>query len=206
MKKEGQRVIISTFFEGYAVKVAIQKLSPDRLILLIDEPSDKRKQEQIQNKLKELKNFYSDVPTISIIEKRINTYDFVKIIEEAKKIIEEESKTNNKIILHITEGRKIPSLALLFAGYLNKEKIESACYITEEEHKLIYLPIISFNLGETKKKILTQIEKGNGEVKKMKEKLEIEQSAVYQHIQELKQEGYIGDKMELTELGRIALL
>ena len=43
MKKEGERVVISTIYEGYAVKQAIKKLSPDKLILLADEPEDKKK-------------------------------------------------------------------------------------------------------------------------------------------------------------------
>jgi len=206
MKKEGERVVISTIYEGYAIRHAIPKLSPDKLILLIDEPPEEKKKQKMYEVIKSLKDFFKDAIEIETI--KISSYNLPRIMGEVIKIIDKEAKKNNKIIAHITEGRKITSLALLFATYTRKEKIEGAYYITEEEHRLINLPLLDFQFNGTKKDLLNEIFKNNIEPDKLMNKLDIGKSALYQNILELKKEGYLEDNKELkiTELGKIMVL
>ena len=91
---------------------------------------------------------------------------------------------------------------------MRKEKIKGAYYIIEETNTVLPLPLISFELGESKKKLLKEISKGNEKIQKIEKKLGIKQSAIYQHIQELKQEGYLENNKELklTDFGRIIIL
>jgi len=207
MKKEGgERVVISTIYEGYAVKQAITKLSPDKLILLVDEPEDKKKKDKMMQVIKNIKEFFKENLVIETI--KIPSYDIAQIMEKTISLIDIESKNNNKIFVHITEGRKTISLALLFASYRRKNQIEGAYYITEEDHSLIKLPLLNFEINETKKLFLKEIEKGNGGLKELQDKLELGQSAAYQNLQELKKEGYIENEgeLKLTDLGRIMIL
>jgi len=202
MKKEGVRVIISTVYSGRAIKVAINKLSPDKLILIVDESKDKTKEETV----KELNKVFKDIIEIEIL--KTSLYDIPEIISKVTKKIDEEFKKDNEILLHITEGRKITSLALLFSGYMKKDKIKGAYYIIEETNQVLPLPLISFDLGESKKRLLKELSKGNGVVHDLEKKLKIKQSAIYQHVQELKQDGYIENNKELklTSLGRMMVL
>ncbi len=197
MEKE-KNVLISTIYEGKATKVAITKLSIDKLILLVDDPINKTREKTVSN----LKKSFGDVIDIETLKTPV--YEMSKIINKVKNVIEKESK-KNKILLHISEGRKITSLSLLFAGYLMKDKVNSAYYITEEENKIISLPMVNFKLGESKTKILREIKKGNNKPNELINKLSIKQSAIYQHIQELKEDGYLEDdkELKLTNLGRI---
>ncbi len=207
MKKEDRkRVIISTIYEGYALKHAIPKLSPDKIILLIDEPPEERKKQRMYSVIKSLKDFFKEAIEIETV--KISPYNLSKIMGEVIKIIDREYKKNNKIIAHITEGRKITSLALLFAAYTRKEKIEKAYYITEEEHRLISLPLLDFQFNGTKRDLLNEVSKNNSEPDKLMKKLKIGKSALYQNITELKKEGYLENNKELkiTELGRIMIL
>jgi len=197
------KIIISTIYSGHAIKVALSKLGADKLILVTDEISHPTK----ENAVAELKQVFKDVLKIDTL--KINSYNLSEIAETVTKKIDEEFKEGNEIVLHLSEGRKTTFLALLFAGFLRKEKVKGAYYITEETNQLISLPLIELSIGETKKEILKQIEKGNGVAKDLKEKLDVNQSAVYQHLQELKKEGYISneeDGLKLTELGRIMIL
>lgn len=206
MKVDEKRIVISTIFEGQAIKHAIPKLSPDKLILLIDEPNDEKKKEKMYEVIKSLKELFKEA--IEIETNKISSYDLPKIMGEVINIMDKEYKEDNKIIVHITEGRKITSLALLFATYMRKEKIEASYYITEEEHKLISLPMLNFQLNETKKTLLNEIIKGNIEPEKLMKEIDIGKSALYQYIQELKKEGYLENSKELrlTELGKIMIL
>lgn len=201
-----KRVIVSTFYQGPAVKRAITKLSPDKLILLVDDSLKGSGTEKMKKALEELKKFYSEILEIKI--EKIKAYDLPQIIERASKLIKEEAELDSEIVVHITEGRKITSLGLLFAAYLNKSKVSSACYITEEKNKLISLPLLNFHVGGSKKEILKEVDKGNGVTKRIQDKLKIKQSAVYQHLQELRHEGYLeNDKeLKLSELGRVVIL
>lgn len=201
-----KRVAISTFYQGHAVKRAITKLSLDKIILLIDDSQKGFGTKKMKEALAELKKFYSE--TLDIQVEKIKAYDLPQIIEKASKLIVKENELGNEVVVHISEGRKITSLGLLFAAYLNKQKVSSAYYITEEENKLISLPLLNFHIGGSKKEILKEVDKGNGVVKRIQDKLKIKQSAVYQHLQELRHEGYIeNDKeLKLTDLGGIMVL
>mgnify|MGYP001586057852 CR=1 FL=1 len=202
MKKECEKVVISTVYSGRSIKIAINKLAPDKLILLIDEPIETTKKQTIED----LKKNFGDIIKIETLKTPL--YELPDIIEKVTKKIDEESSGGNEIIIHITEGRKTVSLGLLFAGYLRKEKIKGAYYVIEETNQIIPLPIINFSLGESKKNILKQVEKGNGIVHEIQNKLNIKQGAIYQHVQELKKEGYLENNKELklTDLGRIMIL
>ena len=203
MKK---RVVISTIYQGYAVRHAILKFAPDKLILLVDEPEDKKKKDKIRKVIQTIKDFFKD--SLIVEQIKISTYNLPEIMGKAIKIIDEEHKKGSEIITHISEGRKIASLALLFATYTRKEKIKDAYYITEEDHSLIKLPLLNFEINDTKKSFLKEIAKGNGGLKELQDKLKIKQSASYQNIQELKAEGYLEKdrELKLTELGRIMIL
>ena len=208
MQKGVGRVVITTFYEGSAIKKIIPKLSPNKLIILIDDlKATENKKEEMKKTLDSIKDMFRGIIEIEAI--KISSYDLPKIMEEATKKIKEEYDKGNEILIHITEGRKITSLALLFAGYINRDKIKGAYYITEENSQLLSLPLLSLGVGESKKKILEQIFKKNGEIKKIESKLRIKQSAVYQHVQELKNEGYLekeSKKLKLTDLGRMMIL
>jgi len=206
MKKEAKRVIISTLYEGYAIRHIIPKLSPDKLVLLIDEPKTIEKKKKMYNVLKMLKEFFKE--SILIETKKISSYNIPRIMKEVIEKIDKETKKGNKIVVHITEGRKITSLALLFAAYMRKEKVLGAYYITEEEHKIINLPLLTFQINGNKKLILRKIAEGNTNPNKLVKNLELKKSAVYDNIKELKQEGYLENNKELklTDLGKIMIL
>jgi len=197
-----KKVMISTIYKGKVVKAAITKLSPIKLVLLIDKPIEKTKKAAVDY----LKQHFRDVIQIETLATSV--YEMPKIISDVVKKIDEEAKQENEIIVHVSEGRKITSLALLFAAYLRKDKIKGAYYIIEETNEVLTLPLINFSLGGSKKKLLQEVEKGNGKIEKLLKKLQIKQSAIYQHIQELKKEGYLESNKEfkLTDLGRIMIL
>jgi len=197
--KRGKRVVISTVFSGKAIKTAIKKLKPDKLILIVDDPMPKTKEETV----KELREKFKEIITIETM--KTSLYDIPEIMKKVTQKIDEEFDPENEIILHITEGRKITSLALLFAGYSRKDKVKASYYIEEEEDALLNLPIISFDISENKKKLLQEVEKGNKDIEDLKKKVGIQQSAAYKYIKELKEEGYLKEEpnLEITETGKI---
>ena len=195
-----KRVVISTVFSGNAIRVVIKNLKPDKLILLVDDPIHETKKATIDK----LKENFKGIFDIEIMKTPL--YDIPEIMKNVTKKIDDEYEKGNEIILHITEGRKITSLALLFSGYARKNKVSESYYVEEEGDKMLPLPVIvKFDISENKKKFLQEIEKGIKDTDKIMKNLNIKPSAVYKYIKELKSEGYIKDSkdLELTDVGKI---
>ena len=194
------RVVISTVFSGKAIRVVIKNLKPDKLILIVDDPIHDTKKATIDG----LKENFKGIFDIEIMKTPL--YDIPEIMKHVTKKIDDEFEKENEIILHITEGRKITSLALLFAGYARKNKVSESYYVEEEGDKMLPLPVVvKFDISNNKKRFLQEIEKGITDTNRIMENLSIKQSAVYKYIKELKAEGYLQNTkdLKLTEVGRI---
>lgn len=198
--KGGEKVVISTVYSGKAIKVIIKNLKPDKLILIVDDPMPETKKATIE----ELKEKFKGIFEIEIV--KASLYDIPEIMKIVTKKIDEEFEKGKEIIMHITEGRKITSLALLFAGYARKNKVSESYYVEEEGDKILALPVIvKFDISENKKKFLQEVEKGIMDIDKIIKNLSIKQSAIYKYIKELREEGYLENtkELKLTELGKI---
>lgn len=195
-----KRTVISTVFSGRAIKVVIKNLKPDKLILIVDDPIHETKKATID----ELKESFKGIFDIEIM--KTSLYDIPEIMKQVTKKIDDEFEKGNEIILHITEGRKITSLALLFSGYAREKKVSKSYYVEEEGDKMLPLPVIvKFDVSDNKKKFLQEIEKGIVNTANIMKDLNIKPSAVYKYIKELKNDGYLENvkDLKLTEIGRI---
>jgi CRISPR locus-related DNA-binding protein len=195
-----KRVVISTVFSGNAIRVVIKNLKPDKLILIVDDPIHETKKATIDK----LKENFKGIFDIEIMKTPL--YDIAEIMKNVTKKIDEEFEKGNEIILHITKGRKITSLALLFSGYARKNKVSKSYYVEEEGDKMLPLPVVvKFDISDNKKRFLQEIENGIIDSDTIMKNLNIKQSAVYKYIKELRAEGYLEDtkELKLTEVGRI---
>ena len=194
------KTLISTIHEGGAVLAAINKLSPDKLILIVIDPLDSIRKKAIDN----IKKNFGKVIEIETIKTEL--YDIPKIVRDVNKAIEKESKAGNEISIHISESRKTQSIAAMFSGFINKDKIKGVYYIEEETGKVLAMPLLDFKLGPTKTRILKEISKGDKKMSSIIAKVGKNKSIVYSHIKDLKNDGYVTDSMELTDAGRICIL
>lgn len=197
------RTLISTVYEGGAVKVAITKLSPDRVVLIgADWPEPNRKS-KLKKTLTDLKKTF-DFLDITVTE--TDLYDAPKIAQDVAKIIDSEQKKGNEVLVHISESRKTQALGALFASYARREKVKAVYYIEEESNKLRPLPLLSFQLSNTKKQLLKLIEKGINNPKELMKRIGKEKSLVYAYLKELRDQGYLTEENDLTDAGKICII
>jgi CRISPR-associated protein Csa3 len=104
------KVLIATLYNPDPVLLACTRLSPDRLILLIDTEPDKVQKAALAL----IKSSLGRV--LDIKEVRIPKYEIVAIAKEVVKIIDLQPK-NDEIYLNITAGRKTQSMGVLFGAY-----------------------------------------------------------------------------------------
>ena len=190
-------VLISTIHEGTRVIQAIKSFKPSKIYFLVDEPI----YENRKISLKMVKEFFSDIEYEEI---SVKIYDIVDIASKALKVIRKEE--GQKIILHISEGRRTMCFGLLFAASIVKNKVDSAHYIIEETNSVIQIPILKLAVSAKKKKILDMLNKNIHRVSYMCEELGISSSTLYVHLKELRDNGFLTKRNRLTEVGKIVLL
>lgn len=197
------KTLICTAYGGDANKLAVYKLSPDKVILLSQKTEDENAKNIIKNGINKIKTTFGELAKIEI--RIIEEYDVEKIIRETVRIIDQEHEQGNEITLHISEGRKTQTIACLLAAYKRKNKIRSCYYFTEDTEQALQLPILDFSIPEAKKGILEQVNKGETNIAKIYKKMRISKALAYKLFKELKQEGFI-EENKLTQTGRIAIL
>jgi len=200
----GQKVLISTVYKGVAVPRAIHMLSPDTVILLDADETDKKRNEERKKGIKMIKEKFRNIVEISVI--KTSVYDLAKITKDVAKIIDDETANGNEVTVHITESRKTQSIGTMYGAYVRKNKVKGAYYITEEEQRLISLPMIDIKLTGTKEKLIKLIDSGMTKAKDLAEKLDVHISLVYANFKEMQKDGLLDDELKVTEAGRLRVV
>lgn len=198
------KVMISTVYKGVAVPKAIHLLSPDKVILLDADETDSKRNEERKKGIKLIKEKFGDLVEISVI--KTSVYDLVKITADVAGEIDKEFEQENEVYIHITESRKTQSIGTMYGAYMRKDKVKGIYYITEEEQKLISLPIIDIKLKGTKEKLILLIDGGMTKAKDLAEKLNVHISLIYANFKEMQKDGLLDDDLHVTEAGRLRVV
>ena len=169
------KVMISTIFKGEAAPGAIYKLSPDKLILLVDNPEAEERTKAVKKIKETFQEFIKNITTAQVDE-----FDVPKITAAILNLIQKEK--GNDVFLHLTEGRKTMFLGGLYAASLSRCK---AFYLREDNNELYQLPTIDLSLNETKQRILKELDQGNAKMQSIAAKISCHRSLVYNNIKEL---------------------
>lgn len=190
-----QKVMISTLWEGNVVPIVIYKLTPQKVILVLDD-NPKRKKAALELKKK--------FPNIKFASIKVHEFD---VPEVTKKIVEAVKKEEgNEIYIHVTEGRKTMFLGGIFAASLLKDKTKGAFYLREDNNELMNVPLMEFKISDTKAKILEELDKGNIKVAEITKKAKVHRSLIYAAIKDMIKSGLITKDWKLTDAGKIVVM
>jgi len=196
-----ETTLISIVYSIEPVMICITQFSPRKVVLIMEEEPPKEK-EQVQKIIEDtLGNF------IEVKIKETSLYDVVQIAKDTVDTIDEERAKGRKVVVNISGGRKTQALGVLFGCYARNNDVQRIAYVTEEEGEIIDLPILSFGISKTKKKVLEELKRGETSVKNLALKLGISRGMTYNHIRELRNMGFIDpEKLEITSAGELAIL
>ena len=194
--------LISTIYTLEPVIVCVTRLSPSKIILLTeDDVNDKKRQSEDTLEL--------TFGKILKVEKKVTSlYDPVYVAQDVVNLIEEEYAAGNKVMINVSGGRKPQAFGALFGAYARSDMVDRIVYVTEEDNSIIDFPILGFNISNTKKRILENIQSGITSVNEIGKSVDISRGMVYNHLRELKAMGYITgeDGHVITDAGRIAVI
>lgn len=208
MKK---RVLITGVYSGKAIKIAIAKLSLDKIFLVLEKDYDCKKNKSCiekENNVKELKEQFGKVLEIELL-KTDSVYNIYHIAEDVVKQIDKIPE-DNEILIHVSEGTKMMSFALNLAGNARKNRISGIYYIIEETNEVIKLPTLQFpEINKSQELILKLIKGGVNKPDKFISELKKSKSVVYQSIKQLQEKEYISleeNQIALSPLGKIKVM
>lgn len=197
-------LICTLGFKPEAVITSIKMFGGDKLIIVyggIQKDTHKRVKDAVET-------IKAAIPETFIPSKYIQVehYDISAVTRLVRDLIREEYTLGNEIFVNVSGGRKTLAFATQMACYIEYDKVSRLFYITEEDDKYIELPIIRWKLSDTKRQILWIFQTGDREVKSIAERLDISNSMIYKHINELAEDGFLHrvlDKFEPTQIGMI---
>jgi CRISPR locus-related DNA-binding protein len=194
----GEATLIATFYSFEPFVAAAHAYSPSRIHLIIARDSAK----DIEKHLAKVHELYGKVAEIKEIE-----VDAADVFSVAKKTVELLEKSDRSIV-NVSGGWKLMAQGVLYGCYARPELVEKiVCNELPEINKLVELPKLSFGLSQAKRELLEEIAKRNGKpIAEIAEKLGKTPGMLYQHLKELKDNGYVDEKFGITLAGRIALL
>lgn len=184
------KTIISTFGEEpEGVIQGIKQFGCEEMILLVPE---RLRSEKAKRGLKRIEHLTNNMG-IRLEKVEVSPYSLMENIKKIKELI---SKSDNSIILNITGGRKILSIAAVLAGFVSKT--EKIIYIQEETNVPIEIPRFTLYeniLSKEKRSILNSIKINTtvGEIQKSLKKDNISKNypVIMKHLRELENMGLI---------------
>ncbi|MEM7814776.1 MAG: DUF6293 family protein [Candidatus Aenigmatarchaeota archaeon] len=198
------RVLISTIFQATSVALSIKKFDIDVVYLLIDKPP-KAEQKQAIEDVRKLQAIYKK--SFEIKDQTIELYDAVKVAEDVVKIID-SLPASDEIYVDVTHGRRTQAVGVIFATYRRAERIKQLVYWTEEEKKMIALPILPLKIKGKRELILKKIDRCKNTFELI-EKTRLNPVTVYRYTDDLRKRGFIEKTdgyFRTTDAGKIAVL
>lgn len=196
------RVLLTTTYSADSIILAITRLSVDRVYLLIDKKPDQTQTSTIES----INKTFGSV--VEIKEKKVELYDIVSVAKTVVDMLDDISR-KEEIYVNITPGRKTQAIGVLFGCYVRPDFVKKIFYVPEGTKDMITLPILRFDISQTQKEVLDNIEKIDTP-KALAEEVDTSKAMLYRNIKTLQDRGFIepkdGQGYKLTDAGKIAKL
>lgn len=199
-------VLISTFYSFYPIVTVATKYSPSKIVLIIDESASKNIMDDVK---KVEKTFAKSISLKPIKVDSSNLLEVAKCINELLVEEKSEKQTDKKIIVNVSGGDRLLMQGALYGCYTRPDLIHKIICTSSLRGKetVLQLPILSFNLGSVKRKILEEItNRNNASIAEIARKLKKTRGMLYQHLKDLKAAGYVTEDFHITYAGKIALI
>ncbi|MBD3280361.1 CRISPR locus-related DNA-binding protein [Candidatus Dojkabacteria bacterium] len=193
--------LIAPFYEFDPFFAAAHAHRPTKIVLLVSDSNIDKKDEKYLASLEKVEGTYGKLMPIEI--ERMDCSNLLSMAKKAVGILEREKKS----IAYIGGGPRIMAVALLHACYARKDFVERIICLNVIDKLIVELPKLTYGLSSAKKELLQEISERNGKtISDIAKNLNKSKGMIYQHLKELKEEGYVNETFSITDAGRMALL
>jgi len=194
--------LISSFYSVEPFMPAASAYQAKKIILIVDADKGDAK---LKENIGLIKKTFGSVSEIS--ESHVDSSDIFMTAKVVVHLIDSENAAGKRVIVAVSGGFKLMAHALLLACFTRPDKVERIVCANPKDNSLVELPKLGFGVSGTKKKLLLELSKREGKsIDSIAKRLGKSRAMVYQHLKELKENGYVDEKFDITLAGRLALL
>jgi len=194
----GEVVLISTFYSFDPFVAAAHAYSPSKIYLVVAKDT----LQKIDGDLSKVREFYGKVAAIDVI--RVEDSDLFAIAKDTVKLLESQK---GRVIVNVSGGWKLLAQGVLYGCYARPSLVEKIICNNLADRSIVEIPKLSYGLTSAKKKLLEEIARRNGRtIAEIARRLEKTPGMLYQHLKELRDNGYVDAEFEITLAGKMALL
>ncbi len=148
--------------------------------------TDKEKEDFILKNVKEAKEKFETKNIPCLVKEVKEPYNFSRNVYEFRKLIKP------KTVINVTGGRRIIGFELFYAAILEKDKLLSIFYVSDEG-EVIELPLVEpgGKLSDLETEILEVLKEGRISVSELAYKLQRKVPLISQYLSKLEAKGYI---------------
>ena len=191
--------LIATFYSIEPFMPAALAYSPNRIVLLVDS-SDKEVRENIEK----VQGTFGKVAKVEVV--KVNSNDLYAIAHKTVAIIDVENK-NTRIIVNISGGWRVIATGVLLGCFARHARLHEIVTNSVPENGLLKLPKLGYSLTGAKREVLEKMAQSEEKsVAQIAKELKKTRGMIYQHLRELRDIGYVDEKFNVTEAGKLALL
>lgn len=195
-----ETILIATFYSFQPFVAAAHSCSPSKMIIIIAE--DSLKNEKVSQDLNKVRDVYGKIAAVEMV--KVKGSDLLAIASKTVELI--EANKDNRIVVNVSGGWKLLAQGVLYGCYARKDFIDRIVCNNLENNSIVELPKLTFGLSSVKRELLEEIAKrGDKSISKIADKLDKTRGMIYQHLKELKENGYVDEKFYITDAGRMAL-
>ncbi|MBI5227172.1 CRISPR locus-related DNA-binding protein [Candidatus Micrarchaeota archaeon] len=196
-----ETILIATFYSFQPFVAAAHSFSPSKMIVIIAE--DSLKNEKVSQDLDKVRDVYGKIATVEMV--KVKGSDLLAIASKTVELI--EANKDKRIVVNVSGGWKLLAQGVLYGCYARKDLIDRIVCNNLENNSIVELPKLTFGLSSVKRELLEEISKrGDKSISKIANKLDKTRGMIYQHLKELKENGYVDEKFYITDAGRMALI
>ncbi len=190
--------LIATFWSVEPLMPAALTFQPTRLILLVNKTDG-----DVKDNVAKVRETFGKVVEVKV--EKMPEDDLVGFATRFVEILDQEPR-NRFIVVSIGGGRRLDAAGAIFGCYARPDRIYKIVGKTPKD-TVSELPKMGYSIGTQKKEILKiQAEGKDKTVQQIAGLLGKTRGMIYQHLRELREQGYVDDEFNITDAGRLALL
>jgi len=195
----GEKTLIATYYSFEPFVAAFHEFVPQRVKLIVAKDTLKK----IEEHLTRVNEVYGKISKIEVIE--VNGSDVYEIAKTTVGLLEKYK--SDTIFVNVSGGWKLLAQGVLYGCYVRSNLVSKIVCNNLQDNSVLELPKFRFEFSGSKFKILETLSKRNGDsISEIAKKVGKSKAMVYQHLDDLKDGGYVDSEYNLTMAGKIALL
>jgi CRISPR locus-related DNA-binding protein len=191
--------LMAPFYSVEPLMPAALAFQPKKLVLLVNRTND-----ELKGNVEKVKDMFGKLVDVKVV--KMPEDDIVEFATKFVEMLDAEPK-NTLVVVSVGGGWRLATNGALYGCYARPDRVYKIVGNTIKGNAISELPKMGYSIGTQKKEILKILnEEQDRTVLQIAKQLGKTRGMIYQHLRELREQGYVDDDFNITDAGKLALL